>query len=332
MKTAMRNTLSSLILLCTPFLLLAQADDKRLKELQEMAAKKTDTEGWVTGGAIGLDFAQLAMFNPRVGSGDNRIAVGGLGNMFANYKRGKVEWVSNLSLQLAAQQLAAADWQKSLDVLRLNSKFSYQSGDKRWSYAGLFTFESLTMPTWPGNFLRRQAPGDQELAQFLSPFRLELSPGINFKPDSHWSFFLAPGSYKMIYVANQDIADLGIHGTRPVDPNDPSLGYRKDFQQFGARLVANYSNKFLKDKLSYAAKLDLFSNYLNEPGNLDILWQNDLGWQLWKGLSLNFLLEASYDDDILVYVERPSETLPDGRLGKRPSWTQALVVKYSFVF
>jgi len=313
-----------------PGLMLAQAGDDRLREIQAAAAR--DGEGWVMGGAVGLDFAQLAMFNPRVGSGDNRIAFGGLGNVFANYKRGRTEWLSNVSLQLAVQQLADADWQKSLDVLRLNSKYSYQTTNEKWAYAALLTFESLAMPTYPGNFLKSQADAEFIQARFLSPARFEFSPGINFKPNANWSFFLAPASYKLIYVGDQDIANLGIHGTKPLDENDLSLGYEQAFHQLGARLVAGYTNKFLSEKLTYTSRLDLFSNYLENPQNLDVLWQNDLGWQLWKNLSLNFLLEAFYDHDILVLRKRPSENLPGGELGRQISWTQAMLIKYNLIF
>ncbi|MCB9313065.1 MAG: DUF3078 domain-containing protein [Lewinellaceae bacterium] len=319
-----------LFVLALPFFINAQAGDDRLKELQE--ASKKEGDGWVTGGAIGLDFAQLMMANPRVGSGDNRIAFGGLGNLYANYTNGRHTWSNNASLQLAVQKLADIDWQKSLDVLRVNSQYGYKTKNEKWSIAGLLTFESLTMPTYPGNFLKAQEETAMAQAKFLSPFRLELSPGIQYKPDAHFTFFFAPASYKLIYVADQEIADLGIHGTKLVDDNDPTLGYEQAFHQLGARLNAVYTNKYFNDKIAFSSKLDLFSNYLNNPQNIDVLWQNDLGWQIWKSLSLNFLLEAFYDHDINVLVKRPSDTLPDGQLGKRISWTQALLLKYNYVF
>ncbi|MCO6486222.1 MAG: DUF3078 domain-containing protein [Saprospiraceae bacterium] len=328
----MKKFLRYLVPVCflLPSLLVAQAGDDRLKELQQASAR--EGEGWVTGGALGLDFAQLLMVHPRVGSGDNRIAFGGLGNLFANYKRGKTEWQTNLSLQLAVQQLADADWQKSLDMLRLNSKYSYQTGNEKWAYAALLTFESLSMPTYPGNFLKKQEDADAAQARFLSPARLEFSPGIQYKPDAHWNFFLAPVSYKLIYVGDQDIANLGIHGTRPVDEDDLTQGYEQAFHQAGARFVAGYTRKFLAERMTCTSRLDLFSNYLDNPQNLDVLWQTDLGWQLWKNLSLNLLVEAFYDHDILVLRKRPSESLPDGELGRQTSWTQALMIKYNVLF
>lgn len=321
---------AALFVLALPFFIAAQAGDDRLKELQE--ASKKEGDGWVTGGAIGLDFAQLMMANPRVGSGDNRIAFGGLGNLYANYTNGRHTWSNNASLQLAVQKLADIDWQKSLDVLRVNSQYGYKTGNEKWSIAGLLTFESLTMPTYPGNYLKAQEETAMAQAKFLSPFRLELSPGIQYKPDAHFTFFFAPASYKLIYVADQEIANLGIHGTKLVDDNDPTMGYEQAFHQLGARLNAAYVNKYFNDKIAFSSKLDLFSNYLNNPQNIDVLWQNDLGWQIWKSLSLNFLLEAFYDHDINVLVKRPSDTLPDGQLGKRISWTQALLLKYNYVF
>ena len=329
----MRLILLPLLLLVAyilPFSLNAQAGDDRLKELQD--ASKKEGDGWVTGGAIGLDFAQLSMANPRIGSGDNRIAFGGLGNIFSNLTKGRNTWTNNLSLQLAVQKLADIDWQKSLDALRFNSKYGYQSNNAKWTYTVLLTFESLAMPTYPGNYLKNQEESDMVQAKFLSPFRLEVSPGMEYKPNPHFSFLLSPASYKLIYISDQDVADLGVHGTKLIDDTDPALGYEKAFHQVGARLVGKYQNKYLNDKVSFSSKLDLFSNYLDNPQNIDVLWQNDLGWQIWKSLSLNFLLEAFYDHDIDVLVERPSEALPDGEVGKRVSWTQALLVKYNYVF
>lgn len=318
-----------LILLFIPMLTFAQAGDDRLKELQE--ATKKEGEGWKTGGALGLDFAQLSMINPRIGSGDNRIALGGLGNIFSNYSKGKTSWNTNLSVQLAVQQLAGNDWQKSLDLLRLNSKYAYQTNNEKWAYATLLTFETLTMPSYPNNFLKKQQESDLIQAKFLSPARLEFSPGIDYKPSSTWSFFLSPISYKLIYVGNQDIANLGLHGTKLKNDNIPGI-FEKSFQQAGARLVGAYKDMFFREKIVYSSRLDLFSNYLNTPQNIDVLWQNDLGWQIWKNFSLNFLLEAFYDHDILVQVKRPSETLPDGQTGRRLSWTQALLLKYNILF
>jgi hypothetical protein len=311
-------------------LLHGQAGDDRLKELQ--AAVQKDGEGWIVGGAFGLDFAQLAIFNPRVGSGDNRIAIGGLGNMFVRYKQGRADWVTNGSLQLAVQQLADTDWQKSLDILRLNSQLSYNTNNEKWAYSALLSFESLAMPTYPGNFLKPQEENALIQARFLSPARLDFSPGMRYTPDAHWTFLWAPASYRLIYVGDQDIANLGIHGTQPLDENDLSRGYKQAYHQFGSRLVTTYANKFLSEKLTYQSRLDLFSNYLREPQNIDVLWQNDIGWQLWKNLSLNFLLEAFYDHDVKVLAERPSTSNPEGLLGRRVSWTQSILVKYNFLF
>ena len=324
-----RITIYTLLVLFLPFTLLAQAGDDRLKELKDASQK--EGEGWVTGGALGLDFSSLALFNPRIGSGDNRIAFGGLGTLFANYKKERVTWASNLSLQLAAQKLADIDWQKSLDILRLNSQADYAFANPKWGIGGILTFESLALPTYPGNYLDPQEDADLVQAQFLSPARLEVSPGISYKPTEHLNFFLAPAGYKLIYIADQDIANLGVHGTKLVDENDPAQGYEQSFHQVGARLVGNYTNKYFNDKISFSSRLDLFSNYLNNPQNIDVLWQNNLGWEIWGGISLNYMLETFYDHDIKVIRERATDTTPE-EIGRATSWTSALLIKYNFIF
>lgn len=59
---------------------------------------KKDTTGWLIGTGIGFDFGQLLQINPAVGAGENRIAIGGLGSLFANYKNGKLAWDNNADL------------------------------------------------------------------------------------------------------------------------------------------------------------------------------------------------------------------------------------------
>ena len=48
----------------------AQVDEKKLTELKKEEAKVAP-DGWKTGGSFGLALDQLALFNPRIGAGEN---------------------------------------------------------------------------------------------------------------------------------------------------------------------------------------------------------------------------------------------------------------------
>ena len=101
----------------------------------------------------------------------------------------------------------------------------------------------------------------------------------------------------------------------------------------GSNLKGIYTNTFFEEKMSLTTTLDLYSNYLNNPQNLDVLWQNDLGVTIFKNISLNLVTELYYDHDILVQVDRNDNGIYEaGELGRRVSFTEALLIKYNYIF
>ncbi len=305
-----------------------QAGNDRLAEIQKAIVK--DGEGWVRGAGIGLDFAQLAMINPRFGSGENRLGFGGLGNVFANYKKDRIYWLNRASLQLSIQKIGVSSnpLQKNLDRLVLGSKVGRKFNDK-WAAAVDVEIESQLTPTYEGNILK-PVNGEALIAKFFSPATIRLSPGIDYFASPHLTFFFSPAALKMIYIADQGIADRGTFGTQA---NDNGIGFKKSDVQFGATLKGIYNNKYFGDKLAVNSVLDLYSNYLRNPQNIDVNWHNDLSWNIWKGLALNLVVDVLYDDDIFVQVDRNSNKIYEpGEQGKRATIIQALLIKYNLVF
>ena len=301
----------------------AQAGDDRLTEIKDASAKEVE-EGWAAGGGIGLDFAQLALFAPRVGAGSNRIGFGGLGSVYANYKKGKFNWTNQGSLQLSVQRIGnnQQPFQKNLDVIRLASRAGLQTGSDKWFLALEANAQTLLLPTYEGNILSSDTL--TQLANFLSPITFVLSPGVDYKPNENWSFFYSPASLKIIYVADDDIAKLNVHGNEEGS---------NSFVQLGSNFKAIYTNNFLEDKIALTSTLDLYSNYLNNPQNIDVLWQNDLSFTIFKNISLNLFTELFYDHDVLVQVDRNDNGIyEEGELGRRVSFTQALLIKYNYIF
>ncbi len=335
--------------------------EARIKELrQELAAK--DTIGWVIGTGLGFDFGQLLQINPKVGAGENRIIIGGIGSLFANYKNGRRAWDNSADLLLGVQKLGSGistlapgekvPFQKSIDELRFGSKLGYKiSNDSKFYYSILLTFLSQITPTYSdtsliepikGNYLRDLSGKDQgPIAKFLSPARITFSPGIDYKPDSHLSLFISPASIKIVVVADKDIAAIpardgdgnpfggvNIHGTEWNGPND----YKQLLFQLGATFNAQYVNKFLNDKFTFKSGLTLFSNYLKNPQNIDVDWTTESAYTLWKGLSISLNTRLFYDDDIPVQItDRNAEGGVRG-LGKKVSFTEQLYLKYNYIF
>jgi hypothetical protein len=296
-----------------------------------MRAGVQETAGdssWTRGGSIGLDMSQLALVNPRVGAGENKLAFGGLTTLFAKYQEGKIAWENDASIQLAVQRLGGADrsFTKNLDLLRVNSKLGYVFNPKL-NGALQMTFESLLLPTYSDLSLS-SGPDNVLQAQFLSPASVLFAPGLDYVHNEHLSVFLAPVAYKSVIVLNDDLAALGVHG----NPWTSATDFENVKHEMGANFRAKYSRVY-HEKLSVGSELNLFYDYLAEEHGaefLDVIWINELGYELIKGFSLNLLLDLRWDRDIASVL--PEGEVDDG-LARFRKWmiTEAFVIKYNYL-
>ncbi len=339
--------LAALLLAC--FAVSAQSDEEKKVMAAKAAAEKL-TLGWKKGGSVGLDLSGMGLFNPKVGAGGNRFGIGGVASLFSNYKGAKSFWSNDLSLQLAAQRVQVVntttvagisstvyrnDFVKNLDVLRLNSRVGYNIIGKTVFAAVDALAQTYILPTYPGNTLKPINDGDQATAKFLSPITLTIAPGIAYNPNPHLSLFYSPAGVRYILVNDPAIAGLYLHG------NEDGKQY---FLGIGSELKIGYTNKYFKDKVNVSSRLGLFSNYLNGPQNVDVLWNNTMDFQIFKGLSLSLLGELFYDNDVKVQIDRNNNgiygetkatnsalTIGD-ELAPAASLTGAFLLKYSRIF
>lgn len=293
-------------------------------------APKTEApaKAWTVGGSFGLDLTGLGLINPRLGAGGNRIGFGGLINLSANYKKGKSFWNNGAALQLAAQRIGGkdADFQKNLDILRLNSRYGYSILGEKLFVAIDGTAESQLLKTYSGNLLN--GVDSNLLSEFLAPARFAVAPGLDFKPTKNLAFFLSPASFNLIYVGNDDLAALA------GQPLGNEAGKNNRFQ-LGYALKAQYVNKYFKDHVAVSSKFAWFADY-KQNLNGNVLWQNAVDIQIFKGLALGLFGDVFYDHFTLVQVrDIPTGTNPDDirpYLGLKPAYTGGFLLKYNKIF
>ncbi len=325
---------------------------------------------WVLGGGIGLDFAHLLYVNPRVGAGENRIGLGGNTSFFANYHKGRLRLRSSANFIFGVQRLGRGTtrpFQKSQDEIRLTALVSYDlTKENPFAYALDFLLLSQITPTYEGNFLSyKDTPIRHAISRFFAPATLVVSPGITYKPNAALTVLLSPASMKMTIIGDDQIARLGnaqltnslhgnplgrfadaeafraSYGTMPDGQINDSTFYARRFTQLGATLKGSYQQKFFKDakgkpRLSVSTSLNLFSNYLRDPQNIDVEWITQTDLLIFKGLSLTFITNLFYDHDILVQLDRDKDltTGVNGyeSTGRRAAYVQTLLLKYNFLF
>jgi hypothetical protein len=348
---AIQTLLIALFLLNFNLLSAQEGGGARLKEVGDMAATKDTTLGWTFGGGIGLDLSMLGLWNPKVGAGANRFGVGGLGTIFASKKEDRWFWRSIFSLQLSTQKLGRTSstqpdgFQKNVDVMRLGSRYGRKIGNGKWYIAGDMFVQTQLLPTYSSNYLSPIGDDDRIVSKFASPITLTFSPGIDYKPNDHLSFFYSPCGLQWIYVADDAIAATGVHGNDVErDATGAVTSYENDFLGIGSELKASYVNKYFDDRLSVTSGLRLYSNYLREPQNIDVLATTNFNFNLFKGISLQLLFEYFYDHDVKVQKDVNGDGIyevtinPDGttsgpdRLGRGAQWTSAFMLGFNKVF
>jgi len=161
------------------------------------------------------------------------------------------------------------------------------------------------------------------------------SPGITYRPSDNFNVLFSPLSYKTVFVANEDIRALAIYDFLD-DQNDG----KRVLNQLGASIRANYMNTYLEDdRLLVKSSLGLFSNYLNNPQNVDVDWRTEIGFEIIKGLTASLNTTVLYDDDLQVQISDydavggfQRNAAGEIELGKRTTLIQQLLLKYAVVF
>lgn len=108
-------------------------------------------------------------------------------------------------------------------------------------------------------------PNKETISDLFAPAYLTLALGLDYKPNANFSAFLAPATAKFTIVANDSLSNKGSFGVTPGDKLKSEVGgyiraiYTKN--DFKAELLKN---------VSFTTKIDLFSNYANNPQNIDV--------------------------------------------------------------
>lgn len=314
--------------LCATASISAQEKALDTKDIKTMEKKKDDKEGWTKIGGLGANFSWLSLINPRAGAGDNRVGFGGLLNYSANYIQGKAISNNKFGLQLDVVKIGSAPYTKANDVLQLTSQTGYQVDKKgKWYAAGLVDFQSQFLPTYGANFLKANQNingKDSTLSltgRLFSPATIKVAPGIIHKPNAQMTILYSPVAFKAIIVADKALAQTGKFFPQN-DAKDKTVD-----SQVGSELRVDYVNKFFDGKLIYATTLDLYSNYLRNPQNIDVEWYHSIDVMVSKNISLNFKTDWFYDDDIQVFTDGDAK-----KPTKNVFYRNAFLLKFSRLF
>lgn len=270
----------------------ASAQDATVKDLKDAASKDVksmaDTlNGWTKAGTFALNLNQGSLSNWAAGGEQNTLGINGILNYGVNYRNGKNTWDTYFDLALGFQNATSFNrFRKIDDRIDITSKYGRQINTSKW-YATIL-----------GNFNTQMLKGydyktNSKISNLLTPGKFLLALGFDYKPNDNFSFFISPATSRWIFKSDADFKNLDAFGV----PAGKSI-----YNEIGAYASMKYT-KALAPWASYTGRIDLFSNYKRNPGNVDLFITNLLAMKFNKWLGATISVDMIYDDDIVKKLQ-----------------------------
>lgn len=267
------------------------AQDETIKELKQESSRDikkdpadTTDKTWKTGGLLNVNLNQGSLSNWAAGGDKSSFSVASLVSLYAYYKKDKHVWDNTLDLAYGLVNTTSLGTRKADDRIDFLSKYGYQISPKNWYIGALVNFRTQ----FTKGFSYPENDPKVMTSDFLAPAYVLVSPTISYQPNENFSVSMSPATARWTIVANDSLSSVGAYG---VDPG------KKIRTEFGAFASVNYKAK-ISENASYQARLDLFSNYLRNPQNIDLYMTNVLLLKVTKLITVNLSLDMIYDDDV----------------------------------
>lgn len=260
---------------------------------------KTDEDnsvdyGWNTNKEIGIHFNQVSFNNWNAG-GSNSISAIFSGTAKANYRNENLFWNSALNLRYGINKQEEQPFRKTDDAIGISSNFGYEKNpDSNWFYSAKFSFNTQ----FANGFNDFNA---LPISKFMTPGYLFLGVGMEYgRYIEKLSFYASPLTTKATFVLDDALANQGAFGVSPaiydMQGNILQAGERSRLE-FGVLVTNQYQDEILEN-VKLNSLIRLYSDYLNNFGNIDIEWELNFDFRVNKYISAILGSHLRYDDDI----------------------------------
>lgn len=257
---------------------------------------------WKRGGNIGINLSQVSLSNWSAG-GENTIGFDLQSNYTVNYKKERHLWNNRIELDYGLNKTQSDGVKKTNDKIYLSSTYGYEI-TKNLYLSALMTLQSQFAKGYDYD-----VNPDTVISSFMAPGYLMAGAGLTWNPKRWFITTFSPATWRGTFVANKKLSDQGAFGVTPG---------KRLFSEFGANLRLEVNYGFWKN-MTVFSRLDLYTNYLKDPQNVDVTWNVQLNMAINKWLSTNITTSMIYDNDTKI-------TQKDGTKGPRLQFKEALGV------
>ncbi|WP_347922467.1 DUF3078 domain-containing protein [Pontimicrobium sp. SW4] len=288
------------------------------------------TSHWKEVNTASLDISEVAFVNWNSG-GSNSIS--GLIGFEAqrNYKKDHLLWENRAVIRYGVNKQQSQSLRKTDDIFELKSRFGFRKDIKsNWYYSANFSF--ATQFTNGYNYSNSD---EKPISQFMAPAYMFLGVGTVYGEHiEEFSAYMSPLTLKSTFVLDQDLADAGSFGVTPAVYDD--LGNRlskgeNSREEVGILVTSAYENA-LMENISVRTLVSLYTDYLNDFGNVDIDWELNFKFKVNDHVRATMGSHIKYDNDVKTAIE--DEDMPEEIVvkGAKVQWKQLLGVGVSVDF
>ena len=228
---------------------------------------------------------------------------------YADYNNKELKLTSNnyARMKLGFLSTGGEHIRKNLDLIETNSKLNHKAFGK-FDFSGILLFKTQLLKGY--NYPNDSIP----VSKLLNPATITVGFGLDYKPNENTSLNFSPLSYKGTFVSDPSI-DETLYGITEG---------KKSLNEPGVSFLISHIYKPVKT-LSVTNRLQLFTNYIHNPQNIDVDWETIIVANLNWFTEVRLNTQLIFDDDTKTVVKDSDGNIimrPDGITEKKTARIQ----------
>lgn len=300
----MRFSFKTIVVIAVFFIL------QRTLSQSQIQTKLPDTiSNWERRNSVGLDISQIAFMNWNAGGNSS---ISGLlkGNFVRKYSNQNIKWLNELIVRYGVNKQDGVELRKTDDAFQINSTFGYRSDTlSNWFYSAKFNFNTQ----FTNGFAYPNT--EKAISKPFAPAYIFTGIGAEYaNKEKKITLYLSPLTQKTTLVLDQTLANQGAFGVEKAiyDMNgNLILKGKKSRTELGILVTTGYKKEVWKN-IILENRLSLYSDYLNNFGNIDMDWQMQLDLIVNEYVRANIGVHLIYDDDIKAKEEFEGQQITVG--------------------
>ena len=258
--------------------------------------QKPDTiSSWAKKNSVGFDISEIAFFNWSAGGTSS---VSGLlkGDFTRIQTKDHSLWHNELIVRYGLNKQEGTELRKTEDAIKFNSTYGYRKDTlTNWYHSAKFNFATQFSNGYSYPNV------DYPVSKPFAPAYVFLGIGAeNADKKKQRIFYISPCTLKTTLVLDQRLANLGAFGVKKAayDSAGTLISEGEKFKSEFGFLVTGYMKSEIFTNITLENRLILYSDYLNNFGNIDLDWDIQTSLVVNQYVKANIGLHIIYDDDI----------------------------------